>query len=105
MVEDLMGAVGAPIIYKDHFPGSAKLNQDFADSLAKIQQGLRLIEHRHDNRYVDGVLGCLIFKKLRHYPPILRKSVKTEFFPQNLKSISGRDSVSCQSSSFGVRHS
>jgi hypothetical protein len=22
----------------------------------------------------------LIFKKLRHYPPILRKSVKTEFF-------------------------
>src|SRR5271157_1309336 len=82
MIEGLLGTVGAPIVYKDHFPGGAELNQDFPDSLAKIHQVLHLIEHRHHNRYVDGAFGtcCLVFKKLRHYPPILRKGIKTEFF-------------------------
>src|SRR5215469_12529058 len=98
MVQNLVGTVGAPIINKDHFPGGTELNQDFAGSLAKVDEGFRLIEHRHNYRYVDTAFqtGDLIFKKLRHDPPILRKGVKTEFFPQNLGSTSDRDRGCCQ---------
>src|SRR5215469_8582050 len=102
MVQNLVGTVGAPIINKDHFPGGTELDQHFAGSLAKVDQGFRFIEHWHDNRYVDTAFRTchLVFKKLRHYPPILRKGVKTEFFPQNLGSTSDRDRSCCQPEPF-----